>query len=73
MAELARARQDSLLLESPPDGGAVENLDHAYRLADALTERLGGIAAGWKIGASSVGAQGFLGLQEPFWGEEVRP
>lgn len=56
-----------------PRVGAVEeppsDLRHAYRIAEQLTAEVGrGEPAGWKVGATSEGAQSFLGLTEPIYG-----
>ena len=48
---------------------APSDLQSAYHIADQLTARVGeGQPVGWKVGATSEGAQSFLGLSEPIYG-----
>lgn len=63
-AALAHARLSGRSVVDPP---AAIDLDEGYRLA-ALGAGLLGTPAGWKIGATSEGAMGFLKVGEPIKG-----
>ena len=70
---LLRARNERVRLDALPEGARPETAEEAYRIQDAVFERLGEPAAGWKIGATSEFAQSMLGWREPFAGRVLEP
>ncbi len=55
-------------MRTPPADQRPGDLAQAYAIAQSLVAASGEAVVGWKIGATSDRAQGFLGLQAPFWG-----
>lgn len=62
-AALAEARRTGASVADP----APLTLEEGYRVAALLAPSLGTVA-GWKVGATSAGAQAFLGIVEPIYG-----
>jgi 2-oxo-3-hexenedioate decarboxylase/2-keto-4-pentenoate hydratase len=70
-AALLGARSERVRLDALPEG-APATIEEAYRIQDAVIERLG-TPAGWKIGCTSEFAQSMLGVGEPFAGRVLAP
>jgi len=65
---LAAARREGQLLDRLPDDAAPRDLADALAIQEALAQRLGVPAAGWKIGATAPLVQAKIGLTHPFHG-----
>jgi 2-keto-4-pentenoate hydratase len=55
-------------LDDLPPALAPRSIDDAYRVQAAVTRRCARVAAGWKIGATSIATQTLLGTPEPIFG-----
>ena len=65
---LLAARRDCRPIAELPEDCRPGSLGEAYAIQDAVVEARGGALAGFKIGATSARAQGFLGVEGPFHG-----
>jgi 2-keto-4-pentenoate hydratase len=65
---LLNARRNCRLIEELPGDLTPTSLDEGYRVAAALAQAGGAPVAGWKVGATSEGAQSFLGVASPIYG-----
>lgn len=69
---LLAARRAGQALEALPARCRPGSLEAGYAIQAAFAEAVGGVQAGYKIGATSRLAQDFLGLDGPFYGRIFR-
>jgi 2-keto-4-pentenoate hydratase len=62
------AWQEKRLLEALPDECRPHSLEEGYAIQEAIAERHGGEAIGWKIAATSSAGQRHIGVTEPLGG-----
>ncbi len=62
------ARRSGTWLDDLPPAITPRSVDDAYRVQAAVTRRCARVAAGWKIGATSIATQTLLGTPEPILG-----
>jgi 2-keto-4-pentenoate hydratase len=67
-ALLDGARRSGVWLDDLPPALTPHSIDDAYRVQAAVTRRCARVAAGWKIGATSLATQVLLGTPDPIFG-----